>query len=158
PVPPTTHHRHETPSRNPDQGRIRMSSRSRAAQALAEHLSRATATPVTISWHDPTRRPGHGAWRVEWADGPTVAALRRLAPAHAPRRTWAPCSGPAGPPRLRGRPRCPPGPGRPPCPAPPPRRSPRPGTTWTTSTELTGPPPPCALPTTSPATTPAPIR
>jgi hypothetical protein len=60
-----------------------MSSRSRAAQALAGHLSRATATAVTVSWHNPTRRPGHGAWRVEWADGPTVAALRRLAAAHA---------------------------------------------------------------------------
>jgi hypothetical protein len=60
-----------------------MSSRSRAAQALAEHLSRATGTEVTVCWHNPTRRPGHGAWRVEWADGPTVAALRRLATAHA---------------------------------------------------------------------------
>jgi hypothetical protein len=60
-----------------------MSGRGHAARALAEHLSRATATAVTVRWHNPTRRPGHGAWRVEWADGPTVAALRRLATAHA---------------------------------------------------------------------------
>jgi hypothetical protein len=61
-----------------------MSSRSRAARALAEHLSHAAATPVTVSWHHPTRQPGHGAWRVEWTDGPTVTTLRRLATAHAP--------------------------------------------------------------------------
>jgi hypothetical protein len=60
-----------------------MSSRSRAAQALAEHLSHATATEVTVCWHNPSRQPGHGAWRVEWDDGPTVTTLRRLAAAHA---------------------------------------------------------------------------
>jgi hypothetical protein len=60
-----------------------MSGRGRAARALAEHLTDATSTPVTISWDNPSGRPGSGAWRVEWTDGPTAAALRGIAVAHA---------------------------------------------------------------------------
>jgi hypothetical protein len=60
-----------------------MSSRAHAARRLAEHLSTATATPVTACWDNPTGRPAHGAWRIQWADGPTVTTMRALATAHA---------------------------------------------------------------------------
>jgi len=60
-----------------------MSSRSRAIQALAERLTAAAGTPVTARWDNPSRRPGHGAWRLEWAHGPTETRMRRLAADHA---------------------------------------------------------------------------
>ena len=31
---------------------------------------------MRVSWDNPSGRPGHGAWRVEWTDGPTVATMR----------------------------------------------------------------------------------
>jgi hypothetical protein len=58
-------------------------SRARSARALAEHLTNTTATPVTISWDNPSGRPGHGTWRAEWTDGPTTATMRTLAAVHA---------------------------------------------------------------------------
>lgn len=60
-----------------------MTGRARSARALAEHLTDTTATPVTIGWDNPSGRPGHGAWRVEWTDGPTTPAMRALAVGHA---------------------------------------------------------------------------
>jgi hypothetical protein len=60
-----------------------MSSRPRAARALAERLTEAAGTPVTARWDNPSRRPGHGAWRLEWAEGPAEAGMRRLAAARA---------------------------------------------------------------------------
>jgi hypothetical protein len=56
-----------------------MSSRGRAMQALAKRLTEAAGTPVTARWDNPSRRPGRGAWRLEWADGPAEAGMRRLA-------------------------------------------------------------------------------
>lgn len=60
-----------------------MTTRSRAAAHLATHLSQATGTPVAITWDNPTGRPGHGHWRVEWTDGPATATMRHIAAAHA---------------------------------------------------------------------------
>lgn len=60
-----------------------MSGRPRCARALAEHLTDHAATPVTISWDNPSGRPGHGSWRVEWTDGPTTTTMRALAADHA---------------------------------------------------------------------------
>jgi hypothetical protein len=60
-----------------------VSGRGRAGRALAEHLADATGTPVVITWDNPSGRPGHGAWQVEWTDGPTTAAMRALATDHA---------------------------------------------------------------------------
>jgi len=60
-----------------------VTSRARAARALAEHLTVTTATPVTINWDNPSGRPGHGIWRLEWTDGPTTATMRALAAGHA---------------------------------------------------------------------------
>jgi len=57
--------------------------RARASRALAEHLTDTTATPVTIDWDNPSRRPGHGTWRVEWTDGPTTTTMRALAASYA---------------------------------------------------------------------------
>lgn len=62
-----------------------MSGRARGARALAEHLTDHTATPVTISWDNPSGRPGHGTWRVEWTDGPTTTTMLALAAGHARR-------------------------------------------------------------------------
>ena len=59
-----------------------MTGRARRVRALAEHLTDTTATPVTISWDNPSGRPGHGTWRVEWTDGPTTTAMRALATDH----------------------------------------------------------------------------
>jgi hypothetical protein len=53
-----------------------MSSRSRAATNLAYHLTDKVGTDVRVSWDNPSGRPGHGAWLVEWTDGPTVATMR----------------------------------------------------------------------------------
>jgi hypothetical protein len=53
-----------------------MSSRSRAATNLAWHLAGKTGIPVRVGWDNPSGRPGHGHWRVEWTDGPTVATMR----------------------------------------------------------------------------------
>ena len=58
-------------------------SRARSARALAEHLTDTTGTPVTTSWDNPSGRPGHGTWRVEWTDGPTTTTMRALAAGHA---------------------------------------------------------------------------
>lgn len=52
-----------------------MSSRSRAADNLAYHLSAKLGIPVNLAWDNPSGRPGHGVWRVRWTDGPTVAAV-----------------------------------------------------------------------------------
>ena len=60
-----------------------MSGRARAARALAEHLADATGIPVVIAWDNPSGRPGHGAWQVEWTDGPTTTAMCGIAVAHA---------------------------------------------------------------------------
>jgi hypothetical protein len=60
-----------------------VSTRARGARALAEHLTATTATPVTVSWDNPSGRPAHGTWRVEWADGPTTTTMRALATGHA---------------------------------------------------------------------------
>lgn len=60
-----------------------MSGRARGARALAEHLTDHAATPVTISWDNPSGRPGHGTWRVEWTDGPTTTTMQALATDHA---------------------------------------------------------------------------
>ncbi len=60
-----------------------MTTRARSARALAEHLTDTTGTPVTIGWDNPSGRPGHGAWRVEWTDGPTTTAILALATGHA---------------------------------------------------------------------------
>jgi hypothetical protein len=57
--------------------------RARGARALAEHLTDTTGTPVTTSWDNPSGRPGHGTWRVEWTDGPTTTTMRALATGHA---------------------------------------------------------------------------
>jgi hypothetical protein len=57
--------------------------RARGARALAEHLTDTTATPVTTSWDNPSGRPGHGTWRVEWTDGPTTTTMQALATGHA---------------------------------------------------------------------------
>jgi hypothetical protein len=53
-----------------------MSARSHAAANLAWHLNDKTGIPVQVSWDNPSRRPGHGAWLVAWTDGPTVATIR----------------------------------------------------------------------------------
>jgi hypothetical protein len=50
---------------------------------LAEHLTDHTAAPVAISWDNPSGRPGHGSWRVEWTDGPTTTTMRAVAAGHA---------------------------------------------------------------------------
>jgi len=60
-----------------------VSGRARGARALAEHLTDHAATPVTISWDNPSGRPGHGTWRVEWTDGPTTTTMQALAAGHA---------------------------------------------------------------------------
>jgi hypothetical protein len=60
-----------------------MARRSVQARALAQHLTDQAHTPVTICWDNPSGRPGHGAWRVHWTDGPTTNRLRALAAAHA---------------------------------------------------------------------------
>jgi hypothetical protein len=60
-----------------------VSSRGRCARALAEHLTDQTGTPVAVVWDNPSARPGHGTWRVEWTDGPTTTAMRALATDHA---------------------------------------------------------------------------
>lgn len=59
-----------------------MSRRARGARALAEHLTDHAATPVTTSWDNPSGRPGHGTWLVEWTDGPTTTTMRALATDH----------------------------------------------------------------------------
>jgi hypothetical protein len=56
-----------------------VSSRSRAAANLADHLTARTGVSVNISWDNPSARPGHGTWRVEWTDGPTAVTMRRHA-------------------------------------------------------------------------------
>lgn len=53
-----------------------MSSRSRAADNLAYHLSAELGIAVSLAWDNPSGRPGHGAWCVRWADGPTITAMR----------------------------------------------------------------------------------
>jgi hypothetical protein len=53
-----------------------MSSRSRAAANLAYHLNDKVGLDVSVGWDNPSGRPGHGAWRVEWTDGPTIATMR----------------------------------------------------------------------------------
>jgi hypothetical protein len=58
-------------------------SRARAARRLAEHLSGVSGVRVVVGWDNPSGRPGRGGWRVEWTDGPAVAAMRALAAAHA---------------------------------------------------------------------------
>lgn len=60
-----------------------MSGRARGARALAEHLTDHAAAPITISWDNPSGRPGHGSWRVQWTDGPTTTTMRALAAGHA---------------------------------------------------------------------------
>jgi hypothetical protein len=60
-----------------------MTSRGRAARALADHLTATTGTAVTAGWDNPAGRPGHGHWRVEWTDGPTTTAMRAAADGHA---------------------------------------------------------------------------
>jgi hypothetical protein len=60
-----------------------VTSRARSARALAEHLTDATGVLVTVSWDNPSGRPGKGTWRVEWTDGPTTTAMRALAAGHA---------------------------------------------------------------------------
>jgi hypothetical protein len=60
-----------------------VTSRARSARALAEHLTDTTGTPVVIGWDNPSGRPGHGTWRVEWTDGPTTTTMRALATGHA---------------------------------------------------------------------------
>jgi hypothetical protein len=60
-----------------------VSARTRGARALAEHLTDHTTTPVTTSWDNPSGRPGHGTWRVEWTDGPTTTTMQVLATDHA---------------------------------------------------------------------------
>jgi hypothetical protein len=57
--------------------------RARSARYLAAHLTATTATPVTISWDNPSGRPGHGTWRIEWTDGPSTTTMRALAAGHA---------------------------------------------------------------------------
>jgi hypothetical protein len=53
-----------------------MSSRSRAAANLAYHLNNEAGTRVSVKWDNPSGRPGHGAWLLEWTDGPTIATMR----------------------------------------------------------------------------------
>ncbi|MDT5028616.1 MAG: hypothetical protein QOE61_5042 [Micromonosporaceae bacterium] len=53
-----------------------MSSRSRAAANLTYHLNDKVGICVRVNWDNPSGRPGHGAWRVEWTDGPTVETMR----------------------------------------------------------------------------------
>jgi hypothetical protein len=53
-----------------------MSSRSRGARDLADLLSDKVGVDVRIGWENPSGRPGHGAWLVEWRDGPAVATMR----------------------------------------------------------------------------------
>jgi hypothetical protein len=53
-----------------------MRSRSRAAGDLAHLLNSEVGIRVRVGWDNPSRRPGHGAWLVEWTDGPTVATMR----------------------------------------------------------------------------------
>ena len=53
-----------------------MSSRSRAAANLAYHLNTKVDVRLRVSWDNPSGRPGLGAWRIEWTDGPTVATMR----------------------------------------------------------------------------------
>jgi hypothetical protein len=54
-------------------------SRARAAGHLAERLTHTAGIPVTVYWDNPSGRPGHGSWRVEWTDGPSTATMRALA-------------------------------------------------------------------------------
>ncbi len=56
-----------------------MSSRSRAAANLAYHLNTKVDARLRVSWDNPSGRPGHGAWRVTWTDGPTVETMREHA-------------------------------------------------------------------------------
>jgi hypothetical protein len=60
-----------------------VTARARCARALAEHLTDTTAIPVAVFWNNPTGRPGHGIWHVQWTDGPTTTAMRAHATAHA---------------------------------------------------------------------------
>jgi len=53
-----------------------MSSRSRAAANLTYHLNDKVGISARVNWDNPSGRPGHGAWRVEWTDGPTIATMR----------------------------------------------------------------------------------
>ncbi len=53
-----------------------MSNRSRAAANLAYHLNDKAGVRARVDWDNPSGRPGHGAWRVEWTDGPTIATMR----------------------------------------------------------------------------------
>jgi hypothetical protein len=53
-----------------------MSSRSRAAANLTYHLNDKVGICVRVNWDNPSGRPDHGAWRVEWTDGPTVETMR----------------------------------------------------------------------------------
>jgi hypothetical protein len=53
-----------------------MSSRSRAAADLTYHLNDKVGIHVDVRWDNPSGRPGHGAWQVEWTDGPTVETMR----------------------------------------------------------------------------------
>lgn len=52
-----------------------MSNRSRAAANLAYHLTDKAGIDVSVEWDNPSGRPGHGAWRVGWTDGPTVETM-----------------------------------------------------------------------------------
>lgn len=56
-----------------------MSSRSRAAANLAHHLNSKVDAQSRVDWDNPSGRPGHGAWRVTWTDGPTVQTMREHA-------------------------------------------------------------------------------
>jgi hypothetical protein len=53
-----------------------MSSRSRAATNLADHLTDKTGIDLHVNWDNPSGRPGHGTWRIVWTDGPTVETMR----------------------------------------------------------------------------------
>jgi hypothetical protein len=53
-----------------------MSSRSRAAANLAHHLNSKVDAQLRVDWDNSSRRPGRGAWRVTWTDGPTVETMR----------------------------------------------------------------------------------
>ena len=53
-----------------------MSSRSRAAANLAYHLNNKVGHDVSVGWDNPSGRPGHGTWRVEWTNGPTTDTMR----------------------------------------------------------------------------------
>lgn len=53
-----------------------MSSRSRAAANLTHHLNSKVNAQSRVDWDNPSGQPGHGAWRVTWTDGPTIATMR----------------------------------------------------------------------------------